>query len=211
MSDSLQYIIVGAGISGLYAAYRLQQSDDTCSIRIIEKLPRIGGRILTEKYGGHIMEYGPMRFEPELQKTFARLINELNLPTKVFSPYSSDAMPDFNKLDLEEIQAIKKYSKLSPVFALLKHGLAKVLEDQWNVEDDEMKRPGRDAKKVRFALSLCIQLSQSSRNGSSGTELFRGDTCTTTDYGILSLTCSARRLWTSCRPKVLSHLAKDPS
>lgn len=146
--SSPQFIIVGAGVSGLYAAYRLQQSVENCRITVIERLPRMGGRILTEKYEGHIMEYGPMRFEPELQKTFARLISELNLQTKVFSPYSCDAAPDFNKLELEEIQAIKKYSKLSPVFALLKYGLSKVLEDQWNVDEDDMRKPGRDAKKV---------------------------------------------------------------
>jgi monoamine oxidase len=147
MEPVREFVIVGAGVSGLYCSLKLQTKYPSCKITVIEKLPRLGGRILTEKYEGHVMEYGPMRFEPELQKTFAKLICELKVPTKDFSPYNCSATPDLNNISFEEIQAIKKYAKLSPVFALLKYGLSRVLEDQWCVETDDMHNPGRDAVK----------------------------------------------------------------
>ena len=144
---SREIVIVGGGVSGLYAAYRLLQKDPSCHVTVLERLQRVGGRILTEKYRGLVMEYGPMRFELELQKTFATLIGELGVAMKSFSPYTCYATPDFNKISFEEIQAIKKYSNIRPVFALLKYGLAKVLEDQFDVDNDDMHTPGRDAKK----------------------------------------------------------------
>ena len=148
MNDHYDYIIVGAGISGLYAAYRLSQKKPNCSIGIIEKLPRIGGRILTKKFDGHIMEYGPMRFEPELQKTFSSLLDELHITTKSFSPYTcSQVTPDYNLLKFDEINAIYKYSNMSPAFALLKYALVKILDEQWDVENDTIDSHDRDKKK----------------------------------------------------------------
>ena len=50
------YTIVGGGISGLYCAYRLLQTDSTCNIKILEKMDRLGGRIMTESLDNHILE-----------------------------------------------------------------------------------------------------------------------------------------------------------
>ena len=46
---NMTVIIVGAGIAGLYTAYKLSKT--TTDIRIIEKSDRYGGRIYTYKVG----------------------------------------------------------------------------------------------------------------------------------------------------------------
>ena len=43
------YVIIGGGISGLYTAYRLAQREHIGNITVVEKLDRLGGRLLTEK------------------------------------------------------------------------------------------------------------------------------------------------------------------
>lgn len=50
-------IVIGAGISGLCAAYRLQQSGR--SVIVIERSPRVGGMIHSERTEGYLLEYGP--------------------------------------------------------------------------------------------------------------------------------------------------------
>ena len=52
-----------------------------------------------------------------------------------------------NHLSFKEIGAINKYKNLPPAFALLKYGLTKVLEDQWDVEHDSINIPDRDRQK----------------------------------------------------------------
>ena len=44
-------IIVGGGISGLYAAYNLSENSNV-EVTILEKLSRVGGRIITENQIG---------------------------------------------------------------------------------------------------------------------------------------------------------------
>lgn len=143
------HIIVGAGVSGLYTAYRLLQKDQNHKILILEKLRRSGGRILTTQFQGHTLEYGAMRFEPYLQPCFAALLKELDISTKTFPPYTCPiSMPDFNEISFEEIQAIRTYaSSLPPAFALLKYALKNILGDQWDVENDDIHDPSRDERK----------------------------------------------------------------
>ena len=147
-SSSFDIIIVGGGFSGLYATYSLLKKYPQARIAIIEKLNRLGGRIITEQEYGHTLEYGPMRFEPELQKKFSDLLKELSIPTTKFPPYTCPlSSPDLNHLSFKEIGAINKYKNLPPAFALLKYGLTKVLEDQWDVEHDSIGTPDRDRQK----------------------------------------------------------------
>ena len=75
------YLIVGAGIAGLYTALKLNQSYPNKSICIIEASEYIGGRIHSIKYDGIIVDGGAARFNTE-QYRIISLINELNLMDK---------------------------------------------------------------------------------------------------------------------------------
>lgn len=140
-----RYIIVGAGISGLYAAKSLKTKYPDSHITILEQRDTCGGRILSEKCGNFILEHGPMRFEPELQPKFKKLIHELQIETIEFSPYTSTyLLPPLDKFESHEVDAIIK-SKLSPAFALVKYALNEILKDLWDldvkyIEDRETKK-----------------------------------------------------------------------
>lgn len=142
--------VIGAGFSGLYFAYRMLQHypEYKGKIAIFEKTDRVGGRIYTENRYGFNMEYGPMRFEPDLQTKFAGLLEELDIETIPFPAYANPGYcPDYNKLELEEIQAIEFNKDLPPIFALMKHGLKKILGSQWNIDHDDISNHGRIADK----------------------------------------------------------------
>lgn len=69
-SSTIDLAIVGAGVSGLYTAWRLlcdsQQAEDRPSVEIFEESERVGGRLLTwmpmNTSGGLRAELGGMRF-----------------------------------------------------------------------------------------------------------------------------------------------------
>ncbi|MBA3530302.1 MAG: protoporphyrinogen oxidase [Ardenticatenales bacterium] len=51
-------VIVGGGISGLAAAYRLRTLAPEVQVTLIEREARLGGKILTERAGGFVIEAG---------------------------------------------------------------------------------------------------------------------------------------------------------
>src|SRR5713101_4854416 len=55
-------VIVGAGISGLAVAYRLQQNCPTIAITVLEANQRPGGTVWTERQGDFQVEIGPNGF-----------------------------------------------------------------------------------------------------------------------------------------------------
>jgi len=57
MNTSVDTVVIGAGISGLAAAYWLQQKGHT--VRLLEKEPRVGGSIQTTREDGFIIDHGP--------------------------------------------------------------------------------------------------------------------------------------------------------
>jgi len=83
------YLIVGAGVSGLYTAYNLCKKYPTAKICILEATNYIGGRLHSIKYDGLIMDGGGARFNTE-QHRIISLIKELDLWDKVI-PISSDS------------------------------------------------------------------------------------------------------------------------
>jgi protoporphyrinogen/coproporphyrinogen III oxidase len=54
--------VVGGGISGLAAAWRLAQGAEAPAITLLEREPRLGGKIATERIDGFTIEGGPDSF-----------------------------------------------------------------------------------------------------------------------------------------------------
>lgn len=82
------YLIVGAGISGLYTAYKLQKYNPHAKICIIESADYIGGRLYTITHDGLTFDAGGARFNNKQQRIL-ELITELGLNKKK-RPISSD-------------------------------------------------------------------------------------------------------------------------
>ncbi len=82
MSDRKKIAVIGAGISGLAAAYYLEneavQKGVDLDIRLLEKADRVGGVIRTEKRDGLVLEWGPENFVP-FKPEVARLARELGM------------------------------------------------------------------------------------------------------------------------------------
>lgn len=83
--NRVRVAIVGAGLAGLYAAWRLQRAGmDDCVV--LEARERVGGRILSlpsrdEATASSRFDLGPTWFWPAQQPEFARLIDGLGLPS----------------------------------------------------------------------------------------------------------------------------------
>lgn len=60
MSDQIEALVVGAGISGLATAYSLHKSG--IGVRIVEAAARPGGAIQSVKRDGYLLECGPQSF-----------------------------------------------------------------------------------------------------------------------------------------------------
>ncbi len=56
---SKRITIIGGGITGLAAAYRLQKTIPKADITLLEATNHLGGKIGTEQFDGFVMEWGP--------------------------------------------------------------------------------------------------------------------------------------------------------
>lgn len=84
--DPQQVAVVGGGIAGLYAAYRLMsQKPQSYEVSLFESSSRLGGRICSQDIPGlpFNAELGAMRF-PERHRLLVNLIDHLEIPTKSF-------------------------------------------------------------------------------------------------------------------------------
>lgn len=75
---SKTYCVVGGGISGLVAAYRLRQADPAAHITVFDPADRLGGVLRTERLAGQSMDVGAEAFvarRPEVTS----LLQELGL------------------------------------------------------------------------------------------------------------------------------------
>jgi hypothetical protein len=92
-----QIAVVGGGIAGLYATYLLAKQG--FSVQLFElNERRLGGKIATRKYpeAGPTQfwaEFGPMRFELDLQPRFLELCEHLGIPFTSFSPTAGPLVP----------------------------------------------------------------------------------------------------------------------
>lgn len=100
-------VVVGAGISGLTAAYRLQQAG--CNVDVYEARQRPGGRILSVKLGDRYEEMGGKNFLDAGEPFHSlKLIRDLNLETNPCEkPFSWWYLSD-NKL-ISYLEILRKF------------------------------------------------------------------------------------------------------
>jgi monoamine oxidase len=75
--ETVDTIIIGGGLSGIYAAYLLSQRNK--SFVVLEARERIGGRILCPEHQGFFSDLGPSWYWPEIHPKMAQLIQALGL------------------------------------------------------------------------------------------------------------------------------------
>jgi monoamine oxidase len=115
--------VVGGGIAGLYCALELGKHGGF-AVTVLETRDEFGGRIETGNLDGFLAEYGPMRFEPGIQKRFVSLCESLDLLDKLESfPEMTPANVEWPKYQLDPDE-----EGLSTL-ALLKKGALGMLEE----------------------------------------------------------------------------------
>ena len=92
--ETIDYVIVGAGITGAYLARRLSVSFPDKKILVLEKEAHIGGRLHSNTEANNAQatfaaEFGGMRLFPSIHPRVAHLLNLLGLTTMEV-PYVSD-------------------------------------------------------------------------------------------------------------------------
>src|SRR4051812_8893843 len=73
-------IVVGAGISGLTCAYYLKRAGK--QVTGLEQSGEAGGKILTERIEGYLLEFGPNTFRIENEQTLV-LLRALDIESKL--------------------------------------------------------------------------------------------------------------------------------
>lgn len=80
-AEEIDIAIIGAGVSGVYSAWRLNQADPSRKIVVFEASDRVGGRLLSVRPPGidnMVAELGGMRILPAVQPRITRLLDALN-------------------------------------------------------------------------------------------------------------------------------------
>jgi protoporphyrinogen/coproporphyrinogen III oxidase len=73
-------VVVGAGISGLAAAFRLQQRG--VDVTVLESEERTGGRVATERHDGYVIDTGPDALTASYE-SYMRLVDDLGLSDRI--------------------------------------------------------------------------------------------------------------------------------
>ena len=81
----LDCVIVGGGIAGLYAAYRLKRANPHVRLVVLESASEVGGRILTTEFAGiRELPCGAGIGRAEKDRVLAELLAEFKLPSRAF-------------------------------------------------------------------------------------------------------------------------------
>jgi protoporphyrinogen oxidase len=81
------YIIIGAGIAGLYAAYNLKNKYPDKTFLVLEANSKkyIGGRVRQEMFNNHLVNTGAGIGRKHKDKYLIELLNELKIKYTEFS------------------------------------------------------------------------------------------------------------------------------
>ena len=76
-TETVDTLIIGGGLSGIYAAYLLARRKE--SFVVLEARERLGGRILSPEHQGSFSDLGPSWYWPSIHPKMAQLIQSLGL------------------------------------------------------------------------------------------------------------------------------------
>ncbi|TGB05276.1 protoporphyrinogen oxidase [Halobacillus salinus] len=83
MTEQKRVVVIGGGIAGLTAAYRLQQNGaQDVNVQLVEASERLGGKIQTVRKDGFTIERGPDSFLAR-KESATRLANDVGLKDKL--------------------------------------------------------------------------------------------------------------------------------
>ena len=120
MMKKKRMLILGAGISGLSAAYALAKKSDEYDCVLLEQKESAGGFMETEEIGGFILEKGPRVFKSSRNKELLQLVEEVGFSSEVIGS-SKDSERRYLWLD----GALQKMP--DNLFSLLTSSLARPL------------------------------------------------------------------------------------
>lgn len=138
--ETYDYVIVGGGISGLYASYKLH---DIPNKAIFESTFRLGGRALTNKYQDMVLDYGATRFQLLNHVRLVKLLQELYIPYRETERYNSANAMDEIMLKQLTPQEFDVYNNAvlageNPCKRLIELALKLILGSQWDFETNNI-------------------------------------------------------------------------
>src|SRR6478736_4175770 len=155
-------LIAGGGFSGLYSALQLSQKGHQVTL-IEASSNHWGGRMETTVMEGFITEWGPMRFETQLQPKFGKLIDDLNIELVPFtgpranpSPYPQYDLPlkeqNLDSLDLlrRGILLMMGKNPINPIDYGCQTWIDSLTEDDYRIMRKESTLNGKPMWKMGF-------------------------------------------------------------
>ena len=112
-------VIVGGGISSLYAAYKIKKKFPDIKYTILEKSSEIGGRVKMSEIDGVKINTGAQFLRVNKDKVLLKLLDDLGIKIK---KYDFDIDYTFKKSNVDEMvkklkEASKKYDRNKVTFA----------------------------------------------------------------------------------------------
>lgn len=107
------FIIVGAGIAGLYTAYRIQKINPKAKVLILEREPHVGGRMGTVRFHGVDIAIGAGIGRKKKDVLLIKLLEELNIPFHEFTVGSQNAPTIDSPVDVRKVfRILRSYHAL---------------------------------------------------------------------------------------------------
>lgn len=126
MDELYDYLIIGAGIAGLYTVYKLKKKYPNKKIIVLEKEKRIGGRAGSDIFYGTNILSGAGVGRKTKDKRLLKLLKELKIPVEFYS--TKIVSIGFKRIDiLKTIEQLKMKYEENKVRTSFKHFATSVL------------------------------------------------------------------------------------